>query len=146
MFIYFPATLCSSGTAGGGHPTYFVSTSCFEACHNQMLLFWGTRPAVCLLPCLILIQGDNPPGPTCLICELLTLHEVPKQSLCPWIAGIFMAESRGLEHNAHFWSSMECGCGAHTAGDFHGDIVALIWWQKWPPALYCRDIWIQFGS
>lgn len=91
-----------------------MSTSCFEACHNQMLLFWGTRPAVCLLPCLILIQGDNPPGPTCLICEQLTLHEIWKQSLCPWIAGIFMAESRGLEHNAHFRSSAECGCVAQS--------------------------------
>lgn len=125
MFIYFLATLRSSGTAGEGTQPISCQPVALKLATIKRFYFGGTRPAVCLLPCLILIQGDNPPGPACLICELLTLHEIPKQSLCPWIAGIFMAESRGLEHNARFRSSTECRFAAQST-DCWGLFVGML--------------------
>lgn len=91
MFIYIHATLCSSGTAGEGTQPISCQPVALKLATIKRFYFGGTRPAVCLLPCFILIQGDDLPGPTCLICELLMLHEASKWSLLPWTAGVFIA-------------------------------------------------------
>lgn len=91
MFIYFHATLCSWGAAGEGTQPMACQAVALKLATIKRFYFGGTRPAVCLLPRFVLIQGDNLPGPTCLICELLMLHEISKRSLRPWTAGIFIA-------------------------------------------------------
>lgn len=87
MFLYFHTPLCSLGTAGESTQPISCQPVALKLATIKRLCMRGTQPAVCLLPCFILIQGDNLPGPTCLICELLMLHEISKWSLRPWIAG-----------------------------------------------------------
>ena len=90
-FLYFHATLCSSGAAGEGTQPVWCQPVALKLATIQRFRFGGARPAVCLHPCFTLIRGDNLPGPARLIWELLMLREISKWSLLPWIAGVFIA-------------------------------------------------------